>query len=420
MDTHIVLPQASTSPQDGIQAMTDLLENAISQRARFYKNVHAFTIRFEADDTSAYRDARHFQQMLRSLGFPIASEIIISATDPTPSWTFLQAIGTIAKRITEQSGRTLLLGHYAGHAMVNAQDQLAFFASPAKPRAMTFKSTFQSVFFGNDFGLDQTDVVLILDSCFSGLATRGLLDQDRSVEILASVGTTQQALGNHPDLARVQNRTFTSRLTDEVVRRVGRRNTSSVSFAEVVGELRRQSHAQRLPQYHLHLGKLGIRIPILREQTWDRRQDSLSETSWSSQDDGRASTIPPYRAVFTIHLPSATVGSQELEKFLEWLQSLDSSIGLELTGVYEARSVKLMLEADWHIWAKLAGHQNLSLVCDVFGQNRLKDFLPKHQLPEEQQPHGRMTQLPLRNVENIPRQSQREPPSPEKGSKTVL
>lgn len=49
-----------------------------------------------------------------------------------------------------------------------------------------------------------------------GIATRGIDGQKRSVEIIASVGHDHKALGNPSDLARIVNRTFTSRLVDEV------------------------------------------------------------------------------------------------------------------------------------------------------------------------------------------------------------
>ena len=74
--------------------------------------------------------------------------------------------------------------------------------------------------------------------------TRGIDGQKRRSEIIASMGHDQKALGNPSDLARIVNRTFSSRLVGEVAKRVGRAaraDVTSISFAEVVDEFRRTS-----------------------------------------------------------------------------------------------------------------------------------------------------------------------------------
>ena len=79
-----------------------------------------------------------------------------------------------------------------------------------------------------------THADLILDCCVSGMPSRGTEWRNRSVEIIASTGLEQSALGNSSDLARIQNCTFTSRLADGVARSIGREDVTSIFFAEVV------------------------------------------------------------------------------------------------------------------------------------------------------------------------------------------
>lgn len=66
---------------------------------------------------------------------------------------------------------------------------------------------------------------------------RGMNVIGRSAEVVASVGATQTAYGNLPDLARIQYQTFTSRLASEVAFHIGQ-GVSSVSFSELVNKLR--------------------------------------------------------------------------------------------------------------------------------------------------------------------------------------
>ena len=81
----------------------------------------------------------------------------------------------------------------------------------------------------------KSDIVMILDSCYSGLATRGVEAEttERNVEKFSAVGSVQKALGNFKDALRMQNNTFTCRLSTEVARRAGR-GDQAISFAEIV------------------------------------------------------------------------------------------------------------------------------------------------------------------------------------------
>ncbi|KAI9782686.1 MAG: hypothetical protein M1839_004673 [Geoglossum umbratile] len=291
------------------QAVREVIEEAVAHRGRYYSGSFAFSIRFEADNTSAFRDIAHFQDMLRLLGHSEAKEFVLKKDDRIPGWTAGCIIPELDALVSKIEGRTLVIGHYAGHGAIE-NGQLVFFASPSAPRSFGLEKSLSQLYqdnTGTDPAFEKTDVVLILDSCYSGQAVRGLGPATRSVEIIASVAADQQALENAPNLSRVQHRTFTSRLADSVARKIGRGDSSSVSFAEIVGELRSQSHSQRLPEYHLQVGRVGIRVPILGKTSLPPHLRALlghrhtpSSSSASDQSAGIPATpTPQLNAVFT-------------------------------------------------------------------------------------------------------------------------
>lgn len=100
---------------------------AVAQRGNYYKSLFAFTIRFEADDTGAVKDAKHFQDLVRLLNFPPAKEIIISKTDETPKLDYKTQFGRPIQTIEDQDERSLVVGHFAGHGGLGARDQLMIF-----------------------------------------------------------------------------------------------------------------------------------------------------------------------------------------------------------------------------------------------------------------------------------------------------
>ena len=206
-------------------AMREILEEALAQRGRYYSNHFSFSIRFEADDTSAARDTTHFQHIIQLLKLPKARELVLMKDDQMPIWTVIGLLQDLSRRIIKVDGRSLVIGHYAGHGAVK-DDKLVFFGSQSsRNRLFGFEITLGTLFENSDSSIpvfETTDVILIIDSCYSGNCTRGLGATGRSVEIIASVGAKQQAFGNASDRARVQNRTFTSRLADSIALRVGK------------------------------------------------------------------------------------------------------------------------------------------------------------------------------------------------------
>lgn len=172
-------------------------------------------------------------------------------------------------------------------------------------------------FWGDDENFYKTDFILILDCCYGGMATLGLKLEDRTVEIVSSVGMNQKAHGNPSDIARIQHNTFTTRLANEVAQAVGNPSEPTISFSELVTIMRQKSHVDRLPEYALKLGNVGVRLTIsitsrTRLQETMPPSERVSRHFKSSSSRSAASESPPM-AVF--RSSSTEHGQHECVKF---------------------------------------------------------------------------------------------------------
>ncbi|MCJ1397564.1 hypothetical protein MMC11_000758 [Xylographa trunciseda] len=337
--------------------------------------------------------------MLKLLAFPAATECILD-TDRIPAWEINGHLEQISKQCDTLDGRKILLVHYAGHTSTDSNGELLFLPTLGAEKPALYMRTLYSLC-EDHLGFELMDVVMILDSCYSGTAIRGIPTSDRSVEIIASVGTDgtdQTALGNTSYAARTQNTTFTSRLVDQVALRVGR-GILAINFAEIIGGLRRTSQSDRTPQYSLQRGKVGIRIALPSLPPHARATKMRPSSSSDSIGATSVMSIPDVRAIFKVHLSSPEAASGEVQKIVEWIHQLNPAIGLEISGLYSTRSTCLILEAPWHIWALLQNSTNLDLVCETFEKNQLPDALAKinrNQLDKRQE------NLPPRMQEPLP------------------
>jgi hypothetical protein len=372
-----------------------ILEETLAYMGSYYSNHFSFSIRFEADDTSAARDTAHFQRIMQLLKLPKARELVLKSNDESPTWTVRGLVQDLGRKISEVEGRTLAIGHYAGHGDIDAGMPL-FFASPStRRRLFSFEKALGDLFEDpliNFPTFENTDVILIIDSCYSGQCTREFGRAGRSVEIISSVSANQQAFGNASDRARAQNRTFTSQLADSIALRVDH-GDPSLSFAEIIEELRRKTHPDCSPAYQLKVGRVGIRVPVpgqaglpvhLKEFTGHCRTSS-------SRSAGEGSTPTPasphLNAVFTIYLEDGA-SSGNTKRLVDWIHSLNPDVGVELTGVYASRSTVIILDTPWRIWAQLNGYPGFTFVCESFGRNMLPGIVGQ--------------QLPTIKKENVP------------------
>ncbi|KAI9766247.1 MAG: hypothetical protein M1840_006661 [Geoglossum simile] len=361
------------------QALLSTLEEATAQHGRYYDQYLSFNIRFESDNTSAFRDAKRFRDMLQTLGIPVAStELVITDKDVDPRWSVTALVLGVARRVARTMGRTLIIGHYAGHSRVG-EGGLEFFAAPGKEQSFRYDSTLQP-FCIEDSTFCDADIILILDSHYSGAATRDSPLTTRSVEVVAAVKADSEII------AEIKNDTFTSRLAEMVLQHV-RRGDSSISFAELVSELRESNYPDRYPEYWLRTGRVGVRVPVLANVSvplhyrtlmspnslaTGHRNSGIRDILRSSSPSASTSN---YMALFSVRIGDADASSEEVRKLVEWVHSLDPSIGLEVTNVYPSYPTVIIFYSPWSLWAQLNGLPGFSLICEALGRDKLQGII---------------------------------------------
>lgn len=346
-----------------METVQRVLENAISQRGRAYQELFAVSVRFEADQSSADKDQQIFFNLVKCIDIPLASNhpqsLIIRSADVHPGWTVGIFLERLLDVISASEGHSLLLVHYAGHGGLNVKGSLSFYARVPAVRSFDYTkiihSTLISPIVSVEKKLERVDVVIILDSCFSGNATRATPLTERTVELIAAVSADQLALGNSSDSARTVARTFTARLAGEVAIRRGREE-KSVLLSEVIETLRSHSNAERLPLFQTVAGSKSIRIPL---------KPRIRNEPIPSEND-----TPNLRVIFTLHM-DRTPDDIDLQSLVGWVTGLDPSFGLELTAVHLSRSTLLTFSALWRVWANLQGLPSFNFVAEVFGENLL-------------------------------------------------
>lgn len=388
-------PEAA--PISEVSQLRTRIEAALDRRGRHYASYFAFAFRFEKDDTGAERDTANFQMILKALGLPAAAEMIIPSDDMTPTWTLIGWLAELIESWRLKKGRALIMGHYAGHGGIDKHDRLGFSACPQYPARVDFLNTFGSFFTEFDLPPD-TDTCLILDACYSEVATRWTESPAFTAEVIAAVGPQQKSLENWSYFTRTVDRTFTSRLADEVAREV-EKGATGISLGDIISTLRQYASPDRMPVYQLKAGLYGIRIPNLKNVPFPPHQRTISQhqrrqamisapdsssavpppiTSPSQQGTLHPSTVFPsdLSAVFQVHLNATDPTGADAQNFLDWLLSLGDGVGvgIELMAVYKtitSTSTTLLFQGPWVLWAHLDGLPGFQLVCEPTGGNLL-------------------------------------------------
>lgn len=361
-----------------------VLENAISQRGRSYQEMFVVSVRFEADETSADKDQQTFFNLVKCINIPLASNhpqsLVIRTDDVHPGWTVGFFLERLLDVISACEGRSLLLLHYAGHGGLNAKGDLTFYARVPGVRSFDYirviDRTLVTPSLSVEKKLERIDIVIILDSCFSGNAIRATPLAERTVELIAAVSADQRAFGNPSNSARFLNRTFTASLAGEVAIRRGREEKSLV-LSDVIANLRSHSNAERLPVFQTVAGSKAIRIPLkprIRNEPIPSQPPrgalGSSESSESYDPSRSMNATPNLRVIFTLHI-DRTPDDNDLQSLVGWVKDLDPFLGLELTGVHLSRSTLLTFSALWRVWANLKGLPSFNFVGEVFGENLL-------------------------------------------------
>ncbi|MCJ1373798.1 hypothetical protein MMC20_005028 [Loxospora ochrophaea] len=373
-------PTTSSADRLTIASLKQSLEHAIEARGKRYDWIETFAIRFADDDTRAVNDTANFQSLLQMIGLPAAREQVVPANSVIPRWDFSPPIRSAISTAMTTQGRGLAIGHYAGHGGLK-DGQLVFKAQIEALKEVSFDLTFGELW--TETGVaENLDVLIILDCCYSGAAIRQTPTGSRSVEIIASVSASQTAFGNNSRLARIQAKTFTSRLADEVSMALGVPLTTSIAMTDIIGAMKPKASPDRMPQYQLLRGTVAIRLPVrLPPHRLPPQARHRPSSSGSFASPSTSSTPPPnqpssnYAAIFCAHVNSVDVAHGEHTALLQWINSLHPSVELELLGVYLTNSMTLMFHSRWSTWAVLQGRSGFRLVLETRGRNRLQELV---------------------------------------------
>ena len=107
---------------------------------------------------------------------------------------------------------------------------------------------------------------------------------------------------------------------------------------------------------------------------------SASTTSPSQTSLQPSTATPRLSAVFQVHLKSVNPRGPEAQKLLDWVFQSSTELGIELIGVYQTKSMTLIFESSWVLWAHLNGFSGFELVCEPVGGNLLKQMMSKSML----------------------------------------
>jgi len=109
----------------------------------------------------------------------------------------------------------------------------------------------------------------------------------------------------------------------------------------------------------------------------ERRQPASGDSA--SEELITAPKTPQLTAVFSVHLDGINALSDEIQELVEWIHSLHPTVGFEVTGVYQSRSILIILNTPWYIWAQMNGLRGFALIGETLSQNKLPELLRPQQ-----------------------------------------
>ena len=358
-----------------------------------------FHIRFGLDDSGTKADWKAFTSLIDALGYPSPIEVVLEKDEKLPDLVVGRLMEDIIRKCATCAGRSLVIGHYSGHGM--SMDERLFFSNATGSQMFSFGLSLARITDTRHDGLADTDVLLLLDSCYSGIATRDGQESFRIVEICSAVDANELALGSSPQ--RPTN-TFTSRLVTEVMKCLGQ-GKMVVELASIIAPLRQDGNRIRKARYRLLSGTHPLKIPSFKTRPTAatqlgsasrRRKIPSSSSSAALASD---SPITDLRAVFVVYLGDSSVDDDEVKHIVSWVDKLPASDGMEIESVYRSDSTTMLLSAPWALWSVLGGLRWFTLTAEVRSQDLLGRIRGAQQ---------GFRPLPLRQVQNLPRGSKSE------------
>ncbi|PYH67548.1 uncharacterized protein BO88DRAFT_306330, partial [Aspergillus vadensis CBS 113365] len=269
-------------------------------------------VRWERDDTNAELDTAHFQSMLKNLDTDPAEVLVLGSDDKYPAYTVKRTWLNFTAKARLNTERDLIIFHYAGYGTTkNGSFHIA--DTTSESNTVNFQSDILEELKDPTKFSDycNTDILFILDCCYSHYTTRALKTTRNVIEILAATSSQTVTARSAP------NNTFTAKLANEIARRKSA-NHESMEFASVFESLLTRSGTTRLgtierPTHDLLVGAASVNIPLNgHRMVVDPR------------------TIPAdFSALFAVNI-SGHVTHQELKELTTWMRSLPPFAGLKI------------------------------------------------------------------------------------------
>ncbi|RDW64364.1 uncharacterized protein DSM5745_09775 [Aspergillus mulundensis] len=342
-----------------LEEFKSTIEAAARTRSTSYSQTFCATIRWQADDTNAERDASIFKDMVKeALHLPDAIEFIIPPNHPAPHIWLQRRSLEIQELAYTAAGRSLVIYHYAGHGQQDSEGSLYFVENGRRGAACINASRrlFQDPC---EFEMsDNMDCLFILDCCYSRIPSRAMETTPRTVELIANAAT---------DEATSHSNTITNKLYRAIMYRKSQ-GQQYIEFAELMESLRGEAIAenQEVPTHFLKMGAASICIPF------------QGPRPSFTVDHGQLR--PVHYAKFRAKVDSEFT-KEEQEEFVQWLHNRPPSVPLELLESYPSgvQSTSLVFKGAWRTWSRLAGVKGYRLFDDlpVLGHKDIQPFTPR-------------------------------------------
>lgn len=320
-----------------------MIEAAVTQRESQYSNFYAFHLRWEDDDTNADRDARSFADMTRLLGFPHPEFFVISKDNETPAYDIQDKTRKMMREAVQAPGRSVIMIHYSGHGRTNDLDELELVSMSGKTLAAN--SFMFELVTAQLHLIDVTvDIIIILDCCYSFLASRATTEpQTRLAEILTA-GDKNDPIAFGPG----RSNSFTSKLLVEIRKRA-HAGDRSVEMADVINSV--QACSARKPGYAAKLGIGSVILPL--------------DPSRAVPVKVPTPHVPGLLATFSIHV-SKTFNNDELSQISAWIDQLPqvNGVSLKLESVKKTQSMLFIFEASLLSFRRICGLPGITLICE--------------------------------------------------------
>ncbi|KAI9841630.1 MAG: hypothetical protein M1837_000477 [Sclerophora amabilis] len=349
---------------DARKAITD----AISIRSNPYEAKHAIIVSWAKDDTQAESDVISISQSLHRIG--VNDQTKLSLGGATPGWDLLDAVRLIERTFRHITGPVLLFFFYAGHGAIDSNQRLRLCESTTSTSGFAYDSIAREFAGpGSEFdGFANTDVIVLLDCCYAGKATRSSPAIDRTVEVIAAAAADGTAFGNFGTFQADSRRTANN-LTWKFAMAVDeawRNGWNGMEMDWLIEHMKKNSSV-KMPHHGRVLGTVPIRVPI--------EYGSASVASGSSPvvpSPATGSSGP--QMLFTLKFPEDEEASAG-QSMLKFIRRFDKSVRLDLQGVWRSNSTIVLLAAPWNVFVAMNAYadSDITLLGPVLSANLLAE-----------------------------------------------